>query len=207
MDLTELNIKFDSIEEQLVLEVINYITSSSSKISSIGLLRDGSHLIDIISLYERQTGWQSSHVIDLFFKYKNDAINCYSFINGWINTYYNSGLVVVGDELRYANNRDMMIVALLVLNVLYTRRQSLKNDLKIRLEALWVDFSLIVDSIVVSIRTKTQLIDSDRSLHSCAHQLFSGHSLFEYQSIQQRLASMVLMILMFRMFYVFYCLL
>ncbi len=193
LNFNELNVRFDSTHEQLVLEVINYMSSGSPKISSIGLLRDGSHLTQIISIYERQTRWQSSHIIDLFFKYKNDVINCYQFINGWIDEYYNCGLIIVGDELRFATNQDVMVIALLVLNVLYTRRQSLNNDLKIRLEVVWIDFNSIVDSIVIWMRTRAQLIEGNGRVESFAHQLFSGHSLFEYQAIQQRHSSALIL--------------
>lgn len=196
LNLSELNLTFDTNGEHLVLEVIDYICGWGSntcppKVGSIGLLRDGNSLIKIISSFERQTQWQSSRVIDLFFKYKNDTIGCYDFINGWIDCYYNCGQTIVGDGFRFATNNDVMIIALLVLNVLYIKRDSLTYDLKTRLEALWIDFNSIVDSIVLWMRTRAQLIDSNPGLHSCAQQLFSGQSLFEYQSIQQRLTQMV----------------
>jgi hypothetical protein len=40
LNFNELNVRFDSTHEQLVLKVINYMSSGSPKISSIGLLRD-----------------------------------------------------------------------------------------------------------------------------------------------------------------------
>jgi hypothetical protein len=85
---------------------------------------------------------------------------------------YNSGLLIVGDELRFATNRDVMIIALLVLNALYTRRQSLNNDLKRRLEVVWIDFNSIVDSIVILIRTGAQLIEGNGRVESFAHNSF-----------------------------------
>ena len=191
MDLNELNVKFDQNGEHLMLDVINYISSGSPKITSIGLLRDGENLIKIISLFERQTRWQSTRVIDLFFKYKNDVITSYQFIDGWLDNYYNSGQVLVADGFRYATNQDVMIIALLVLNVLHVKRDSLTYDLKTRLDALWIDFNSTVDSIIIWLRTRAQLIDGNTGLHSGAHQLFSGQSLFEYQCIQQRLTQMV----------------
>jgi hypothetical protein len=136
-----------------------------------------------MSIYERQTRWQSSHIIDLFFKSKNDVINCYQFINEWIDEYYNCGLLIIGDELRFATNQDIMIIALLVLNVLYTRRQSLNNDLKTRLEVVWIDFNSIVYSIVIWMRTRAQIIEGNGRVESFAHQLFSGDSVFGIHSI------------------------
>lgn len=191
MDLSELEVRFDASGQQLVLHVINFISNGSPKITSIGLLRDGENLIKTISFFERQTRWQSTRVIDLFFKFKNDVITSYQFINGWLDCYYNSGQVLVGDEFRYATDDDVMIIALLVLNVLYVKRDSLTYDLKTRLEALWIDFNSTVDSILVWLRTRAQLLDGNPGLHTSAHQLFSGQSLFEYQSIQQRLTQMV----------------
>ncbi|CAG2100117.1 unnamed protein product [Medioppia subpectinata] len=190
VNLGELEVRFDANGSHLVLEVLNYLSNTSPKIPSIGQLRDGECLIKVISLFERQTRWQSSRVIDLFFKYKNDVITGYEFIDGWLDCYYSSGFVIVTDGFRFATDHEVMTIAVLVLNVLYIKRDSLTYDLKIRLEALWIDFSSTIDSIVLWMRTRAQLNDCNTGLHSCAHQLFSHHSLQEYQSIQQRLTQL-----------------
>ncbi|XP_054163557.1 myb-like protein I [Oppia nitens] len=192
VNLENLNVVYDPNADLLLLEVLNYISGGQPKVTAISLLRDGESLIRVISAFEKQTKWQSSQVIDLFFKYKNDAITGFQFINGWLDYYYGTtGLVMVTDAFRFASNEIVVTTALLVLNVLYIKRDSLTYDLKTRLEALWVDFGSAVDSIIVWMRTRAQLMDTNTGLHTCAHQLFSGHSLQEFQSIQQRLTQMV----------------
>ncbi|CAG2177822.1 unnamed protein product [Oppiella nova] len=190
VNLTDLDVGCEPSVVPLVLDVLSYASQSSPKIQSLGLLRDGETLIKAISAFERQTRWQSSRVIDLYFKYKNDAIHGYAFIDGWLDAYYGANQVIVTDGFRFAGNDDVLAVALLVLNVLYVQRVSLAYDLKTRLEALWVDAGAPADALVVRLRTRAQLNDSHPGLHSCAHQLFSGHSLQEFQSIQQRLTQM-----------------
>lgn len=220
MDFVNLDVSFQPKHCKLLIDVVNYICTGLSKISSLSELRDGTHLARVIVVYERCNRWQESKIVNLFFKLKDEAITPYQFINGWLDQYYHCGLEIVRPEFRFAQDDELAQVAILLINVLYNKRKTLSNDLKLCLEAAWFDLKSLADSVVLSMRTKALslfkpiqsnpvdgvfggvdggahgggggVIGNDSfGAHSCAQQLFSGQTIYQHEHALQKMGLMV----------------
>lgn len=133
VNLYELNFDISQQKRRVIIELINIICTGLSKISKVEELRDGNHLVKVISTFERFTRWPSNEIVALFLKYRQDEINAFQFIDGWLEKHYQMSQLVV-NCLPNGSELQVVFVTVMVLNVLYTLRKNLPKDLVLNLE-------------------------------------------------------------------------